>query len=1024
MQGDTVTLHLPPVGVDPDGDGVNIVSIGDAQHGAPRLGRITQLTPSGITYQAFPGVQGTDQFSYVVEDTYGKQATGVARVGVVPPGPPQPPVALDDLVTADSGRTVEVDVLQNDLRTPGTRLTVEPLQGAPAGVTLDAKTGLITVKARTGNNDVVEVPYSATNGIDSSKAVLRVRTQKGFDNPPVAEDVLAKVAPDSKSVTVDVLATAYDIDDALQDLKVDLPEMPTGAKSLGHGKFKLPVTDVEQVLPYTVTDPEQAIAVAVIRVPARPTDTPYLKSDAQIKMKPGETVTKKLSDLVGDPEGDPVVFTTLDADALYGAPEGALRVSATKDSLKLTAGKTPGPASVTFTVSDRAKLGDPKAHVVTLSVPVQIGTERPEVTCPSEPLTVAEGGRDLVIDVYSVCHVWTSTPADARTLSYKGSWIKQPAGISMDNTDGRIRLRTGTDAKVGQRGQIAISADGGSTTACVKAGTCVLNVLVTKLPPPSLAAVNVDGHAGKPVAVDLKKYLQTSVAADALDVQITNVTPVGSPPAKASHKGSVLTVTPHADTSGVMKFRVEVSDLGKKSTRPRAVGMVAVAVAARPGAPTGLTAGQDIVLSNTVVLSWGASDPHGAPLQGYKVHFSGGTSGDYPCSGSPCRVTGLTNGKKYTFTVTAKNAEGESKPGNSTSAEPDAKSGPVQNLAVKLQRDRSVTLTWAAPAKGNYSAAKSYRVVWPGGGQNVTGSSVVANGLTNGRDVTFTVIPINDFGDGEPNTVQGMGAGKPGSPAKPTFALADRPGNVKAVTVNWGAVDANGPSPVTYQVKRNGTVICSWITATSCQDDLAKDGSVSSYTVQARNAEEASPRESGSPGNHLSAVSAQGTVEAASTPDAVSISNYKATGVNQQVQVSFSTGASHGKTNRVECTVNGATCAGSPWTYPTSGGGGTKTLNTSVSNGSNANIKIRACNGSSGSSQTGAECSAWASADATPFGPIGNVSISVSASGDPHQRHGVLERKRQERAMSRSPGDKATRRSGPAHAAAARHSIE
>jgi hypothetical protein len=98
--------------------------------------------------------------------------------------------------------------------------------------------------------------------------------------------------------------------------------------------------------------------------------------------------------------------------------------------------------------------------------------------------------------------------------------------------------------------------------------------------------------------------------------------------------------------------------------------------------------------------------------------------------------------------------------------------------------------------------------------------------------------------------------------------------------------------------------------------------------------------------------------------------------------VAFTSGASHGATNRVECTVNGATCAGSPWTYPVTGASDTKTLATSVPNGSTATIQVRACNGSSGSTQTGATCSAWVSKQTTPYGPIGTPSISVSPSND------------------------------------------
>lgn len=972
VQGDTTRLRLPPLGLDPDGDPVSIVAVGDVEHGAPRLGRLVSTTGGALTYQAFPGVSGTDRFGYVVEDPYGKRGTGIVQVAVVPPGPPQPPVALDDLVTADAGREVSVDVLANDLRTPGTQLTVEALQGQTSDVKLDASTGVITLHASAENNKVVEVPYTATNGIDSDTAVLRVRTQKGYDNPPVAEDVLARPDAGAKDVTVDLAKHVVDVDDATSELTF---KPITGATFAGTA-VRIPVTDQPQTLPYEVVDHAGAVAAAVIRVPARPAGTPYLKDGAHIEVQPGKSTTVDLADLVEDPEGDSVVLTTLAADALYGAPRGALDVSASGTTLKVTAGPKPGPASVTFTVSDRPKLADPDAHVVTLSVPVQIGADKPVVTCPGEPLEVAEGGRDLLIDVASVCHVWTSQPAAAAGLKFSGSWAKAVPGVSLTNTDGRIRLHTGTDARPPATGEIAVAVAGQPASA-------TLDVVVTKLPPPTLPTINVDGHAGKATKVDLAKYLRTKVSADALDVQVVGVTPVGTAPASVAKKGSVLTLTPRADTSGVMQFRVEVSDLGVKSTR-RAVGLVRLSVAARPSAPTGLVAGQDM-LSNTVMLSWRPSSANGARIQRYVVKYSGSKkSGEYPCAASPCRVTGLPNGVTYTFQVKAVNAEGESDWSETTTAQPDAISGPVLGLTVTRQRDHQVSLSWSKPAAGDYSAAKTYRVLWPGGSAELPATQYDAHVAANGQDYTFTVIPVNDKGPGQSATITGMGAGKPDTPATPTFDLQDRPGNRKAVVVKWGPVDPNGPAPAQYQVLRQGVAapICSWQTGTTCTDDLPLDGGKYYYTVTARNAEETSPREAGSPGFHVSAPSAPGMVESASTPDAMSIGSYVATGNDREVRVAFTSGASHGATNRVECTVNGSTCAGSPWTYPVTGASDTKTLATSVPNGSTATIQLRACNGSSGSSQTGAQCSAWVSRQTTPYGAIGTPTISVSPSSD------------------------------------------
>lgn len=974
VQGDTITLRLPTVGVDPDGDPVTVVGVGDSESGgSPRLGRVLSISGTTIEYQAFPGMVGTDRFRYTVEDPYGKRAVGSIGVAVTEPGAPQPPTAIDDLIKADTNRELEIDPLVNDLSSPGAKLNVEPLEDAPDGVVLDEATGLLTLKTSGDNNAVTEIPYRATNGLDASKAVVRVRTEKGFDNPPVADDIYASPQGGDDTVTVDVFKHVYDIDDKTSSLTLS---PVTGAKSLGEGRLEIKVTGEAQVLPFEVTDPAGAVAVAAIRVPPVAKDTPFLKPDALVKVGVGKQVTVALDDLVGDPEGDKVYFTTLDPDAFFAAPQDRFKVKAAGTDLEVTGGDKAGMGAVTFTVSDREKLADPEAHVATLTVPVQVGDPKPAITCPTAPLKVAEGGRDLSVDVPSVCHVWTPDPAHVSDLKFEGKWKQPVPGVDLQNKSGRIFLKTGSGSKAGDRGQIDVGVVGEEPSA-------VLNVLVTKLPPPRLAAVNLEGHGGQPVKIDMKDYLQTQVSPEALDVQVIKVEAIGSPTAPASSSGSVVTVNPGKDTFGTLKYRVEVSDSGKTSARPRAVGVVKVSVATRPSAPQGLSASQDL-MSNSAALSWGAAKPNGAPITKYVVKYSSSKkSGEYPCGGSPCKVTGLPNGVPYTFMVKAVNAEGESDWSNSASATPDKKAGPVVNLRVLKQQDHRVTLSWSPPAKEDASEAKSYQISYPGGLKNVAATQAEVTIPSNGENYSFTVSGINDTDQpGDPTSVNGMGAGKPAAPGTPTFTKTDRAAsNQRAVVIHWGSVAANGPTPVQYQVTRAGAgqPICSWTTATSCSDDLPLNGSVYSYVVTAKNGEQDSER-GAAPGEHTSAPSAAGTMESAMTPDSMRLNSLVATGANQELRVAFASGASHGKTNRVECQVNGSSCGS--WTYALGGASDTKTLNVPVSNGSVATLRLRACNGSSGGAQTGSECSAWVQSTATPYGPIGNASISASASGD------------------------------------------
>ncbi|TCJ30188.1 Ig-like domain-containing protein [Nocardioides jejuensis] len=988
VQGDLVTLKLPPTGSDPDGDSVAVTGVATA----PKFGRILAFGANSLTYQAYPDATGTDDFTYEVTDPFGESAIGHARVGVVQAGEPQAPVAVNDSWLADPARTVDVDALGNDLRTPGTRVDILPLDDTGTDVKLQSDQGPVSVHAPE-DGKTRNVTYTITNGLAESRGVVSIEGRKGYNNPPITRDLFATPKAGADTVDVNVLAAVFDVDGPEDKLKLDqvsgIGESQDGDQPAIHGgKVSIPVKDVAQVLAYRVLDDEGAAAAGAIYVPAKPTGTPFLKPGASIEMKPGSTKDVDLSDLVEDPEGDPVVLTTV--DGIGASP--AERLTATgkdKDALELTATKSEGPGSVVFEVSDRAKLTDPEAHTAFISVPVQVGDLKPVINCPSMPIDVPEGGVSKSIDIASVCHVWTSDPRQARELSFTADWKQEVKGVDVSTDGGRVQLEASGDAHRGDTGVIAVGAKG-------YAATGKLLVRVVALPAPKLAPIHLDTEAGKPVTVNVEQYLSSPLPSSSRKVKVMSVSAEGGASAKSSIEGTKVTFTPLPDTSGVMRYRLAVSDVdgSTSSGRPQATGEVELAVVARPSAPTGLVAGQEM-LANTVALNWRTPDNNGKRIDGYEVQYSGPSSGTFHCSGSPCRVTGLKNGDEYTFKVRAHNATqqngGWSEWSNTAKATPDALTGPPLDPTVVRQRDNALTVKWSKPAPCDCSDVQKYRVSWPGGVADVSASTLEKTvSAPNGDVITVKIMALNKKGiqtnSGPSTSVTGTGAGKPAAPGAPSLSPTNRPGNAsKAINVSWAPVGANGPGPVSYQVQRSSgsgtTIVCTWTTATSCNDEVTNDGTVYSYQVQAKNAEADSPREpsAADKANHISGWGSAQQIEASAPPAAPAITSLKPTGQDGTATITFNVGASHGKSNTVTCQSSSGACG--TWTFPNAGQSGVTRTISGLPDGSTTTVTLSECNGGSANM-----CATSNSAQVVTYGPIGGVSINATpdspAAGD------------------------------------------
>ena len=165
--------------------------------------------------------------------------------------------------------------------------------------------------------------------------------------------------------------------------------------------------------------------------------------------------------------------------------------------------------------------------------------------------------------------------------------------------------------------------------------------------------------------------------------------------------------------------------------------------------------------NSEVSLSWGAPPAgSGAAPTGYDV-YEGTTPGQMsaqpvngasPVSGQAYTVTGLTNGTRYYFEVTALNSSGEGAPVVATGV-PFGPPGAPAALAATAG-DGEVSLSWRAPAS-NGSVITGYNVyesTTPGAeGPKVattTGTNYTVTGLSDGTNYYFEVTAVNAAGEG------------------------------------------------------------------------------------------------------------------------------------------------------------------------------------------------------------------------------------------------------------------------------------
>lgn len=759
--GQKVQIPITLTGIDPDGDDVQLLGLGNK---APALGRITEVGATYLVYEAYSDSSGTDTFSYAVEDWTGQRATAQIRVGVFKSGNDSGVYARDDEIMLRPNIAATVPVSQNDISGDNTNLTVSKdvqSQGIN-GITVVDNMLAFTTPKQAGTYYVVYTVKDKAGLSDTATLTVNVDENAPID-PPTAYDyrVPAAATIDKKSVDVDVSQWIANPSGTADELQVGVDASATDHAHVKGGKgsttITVDLTSEARAVPYTVTNTTYGItSTAFIQVPAYGVFPPTLRPKAPaLKVNARETITINIADYVRVGVGKTAYVDGADSVSATKAADGDLYVN--DQTLKFTAPKDyAGPASITFTAVDGKRGKGDKVKIVNsavLTLPITvIGRDVPAPTFSSSTVDVVAGESVTTIDLTALTHSVSGLYDDEKQYTYSG-------GSSAN----------GVDAKVSSDGTLTVSADKTATP-----GTTIsvpVNIKYSKGTVSAGMTVRVTASnrplarlGDKTVKIKAGSREQVNMLSDAYNpfpdtpLTVTGCTSDGASKLTVEcPSGGVISITAASDI-GASTNKVIITARDATKTKEREVtGTISVSVMDKPDAPL-LSAVSGDPQDGAVNLSWTAGSANGSPITEYKVAWSGDGSGEQSCGQkTSCLIDGLKNGKTYSFKVQAKNEVGWSKESNTVDGTPDKLPDAPTDVKAEVNGN-TISVTWKAP-NGNFSAIDTYEVTLSGRNapaKQTTNSTRIdfefeANAITDGDSYTATVRAHNKVNWSQPS---------------------------------------------------------------------------------------------------------------------------------------------------------------------------------------------------------------------------------------------------------------------------------
>lgn len=773
--GGTIRIPIALTGID-DSDDVMLLGLGNEP---PQLGRIIETDADGLTYEAYADANGTDTFSYAVEDWSGRRSQATIRIGITPARENPGITARDDSITVRPGTEVAVPVTANDVSREGTELTLDGKLNIQGRIEAHATGDDITIN--TPNEEGVHhINYTVRDrtGFEST-ATLTVQVKRNATiQAPQAHDyrIPAHATLGKRTVSVDIGAWIANPSGPFSDLAVHVDDAYRQQAQANGTTITLNLAEKACTIPYTVTNTAHGTrSTAFIHAPAYGAFPPANRPDApELNVPSGKTITIALADHIRVGAGKQAYIDA--REPVTASKGGTGEALADRQTIRFTAPVDyAGPASLTLTATDARPGGKTPGTTSVIMLPITItGKQRQLPTFPTTTVDMAPGDAARTIDLNALA---TGAAWDTATehLTYSGGSDSTGVKASISRS-GRMRIHVADNAKPGSI--IAIPFQAHTETDTVDAGLNV-RIIASSRPLARITQQTIRLRAGETKQID--------ILANAYN-------PFPETPLTVTHCGTADgTITVRCDASGTLDISAARNATGTQGiavtiedathTAERTItGTLRIVAANVPDAPS-LSVVRSQPQDGAVTLLWIPGRNNGGDVLEYEVNVDGRPESAISCgTDTVCTIDGLANGRQHTFTVRARNDIGWSAYSNSVTATPDTTPEAPGHLQATGGRNM-LNVAWQAPSGSGtaFSMPTSYIVTLDAADgtrrQRIETSApytsfpVTDAMLSDASSFTVTVRAVNGTGPGKQASLAVASGEVYGEPERPAIAL-------------------------------------------------------------------------------------------------------------------------------------------------------------------------------------------------------------------------------------------------------------